>query len=127
MSLAFTRDASLWEWMRLEFGIAQAPSIQPKGMCQYAGGAGRGSVQGDGACADGENGGWGEDDLEAMIVLVITYVVKVGALVCLPVVDKRLGGVVVECYDITSDADWAEVCIDGTDSCRNRYHSGTEA
>ncbi len=39
---------------------------------------------------DSENGGWGEDDLEAMIVLVIAYVLKVGALVCLPVVDKHL-------------------------------------
>ncbi len=84
-------------------------------MCGYAGGGGWGGVDGGGACADDEDGRRGEDNLEAMVVLSVADVVEVGVLVGLPIVDQRLGDVVIECYDVTTEGDWAEVSVDGTD------------
>ncbi len=53
------------------------------------GNAGEGGVvKSDGACADDEDGGRGEYDLEAMTMLRVVYVVKVGAFVRLPIVDR---------------------------------------
>ncbi len=48
-------------------------------------------------------------------MLCVADVVKVCALVGLPVVDEYVGDVVAEDYDITSDVDRAEVRFDGTD------------
>ncbi len=46
------------------------------------GNAGEGGVvKSDGACADGEDGGRGEDDLEAITMLRVVYVIKAGAFV----------------------------------------------
>ncbi len=84
-------------------------------MCGNACGEGWGGVHGDGACADDEDGGRGEDNLEAMVVLSVAYVIEVSVLVGLPIVDQHLGDVVIESYDVTTEGDWAEVSVDGTD------------
>ncbi len=84
-------------------------------MCGNACGEERGGVHGDRACAYDNNGERCEDDLKAVIVLGVTDVVEVGTLVGLPVVDQHLGDVVIECYDVTTEGDWAEVSVDGTD------------
>ncbi len=55
-----------------------------KGVCGYASGVGRGDVHGDRACADDEDGRRGEDDLEAMVVLGVANVLRIGALIGLP-------------------------------------------
>ncbi len=38
-----------------------------------------------------------------------------GALFSPPIVDHRLGGIVIECYDVAGEADWPEVGIEGMD------------
>ncbi len=48
-------------------------------------------------------------------MLDAAYVVEIGTLVGLPVVDERLGGAVIECYDGTTEGDWAEVRVEGAD------------
>ncbi len=79
-----------------------------KGVCGDAGEGG--VINSDGAGADDGDGG-----REAVIVLCVADVVKVCALVSLPVVDEYVRDVVAEDYDITSDVDRAEVRFDGTD------------
>ncbi len=44
-----------------------------------------------------------------------SYVVEVGALIGLLVVDEHLGEVVAESHDVTGDVDRAEVGFNGTD------------
>ncbi len=83
-------------------------------MCDNTCGEEWGGVHGDGAYADDEDGGRGEDDLKAMVVLSVAYVVEVGVLVGLPIVDQHLGDIVIECYDVTTDGDWANISVDGT-------------
>lgn len=48
-------------------------------------------------------------------MLRVAYVVEMGALVSLPIVDHRLGDVVVQGYDVPSDVDCMKVGVDGTD------------
>ncbi len=87
-------------------GRCCAGAIDPaKGVCGDWGEGG--VVKSDGARAYDEDGGWGEDDLKAVIVLSVANVVEVGALLGLPIVDHRLGDVIIECYDITTEGDWA--------------------
>ncbi len=38
-----------------------------------------------------------------------------GALFSPPIVDHRLGGILIECYDVAGEADWPEVGIEGVD------------
>ncbi len=83
-------------------------------MCGYACRVGRGGIHGDGACAHDEDGGRCEDDLKAMVVLSVVYVVEVGAFICLPIVDHRRGDVVAKGYDVTGNVDRAEVGFNGT-------------
>ncbi|PBK79413.1 hypothetical protein ARMGADRAFT_1040828, partial [Armillaria gallica] len=74
-------------------------AIDPaKGVCGYA--SEGGVIKSDGADADDEDGGRGEDTLEAVVVLNVTYFVEVGVL--------HLRGIVIECPDVTSHVDQAE-------------------
>ncbi|PBK61056.1 hypothetical protein ARMSODRAFT_981789 [Armillaria solidipes] len=64
-------------WMMV--GVAIGPIDPAEGMCDYAGESG--VVKSDGAGADDKDGGWGEYDSEAVIMLGITYIVKVCMLI----------------------------------------------
>ncbi len=85
-----------------------------------------GVVKSDGSGADDEDGGRGEDDSEAVAMLGAAYVFEIGALVGLPVVDERLGGAVIECYDSTTEGDLAEVRVEGADSVQCPVATQTE-
>ncbi len=72
------------------------------------------SRKSDGVGANNEDGGQGEDDLEAVIKLTIAHNIEADALGGLPIVDHRLGDVVAWGYVVACDVDWAEVGFDGT-------------
>ncbi|PBK86115.1 hypothetical protein ARMGADRAFT_1035842 [Armillaria gallica] len=62
-----------------------------------------------------KDGGQGEDDLEPVAMLGVAYIMEIGTLLSLPVVDKHHGGTIIECYDGTTKGDWAEVRVKGVD------------
>ncbi len=63
------------------------------------------SRKSDGAGADDEDGGHGEDDLEAVIKLTVAHDIEADALVGLPIVDHRHGDVIAQGYDVACDID----------------------
>ena len=75
-------------------------------VAQTCGSAGEGGiVRSDGACTHDEDGGRGEDNLEAVAVWSVTYVIEVVMFIVPPIVDHHLEDVVIKCYVVAGEVD----------------------